>query len=77
MKKCQQIEELELDNCNAVTFNWVAAYLLYVINPRPGVNALARLKRLFKRYKYPPDGVEGACEFVISQCEVWTDQSEE
>lgn len=32
------------------------------------------VKRLLKRYKYPPEGVNGACEFVISQCEMWTDQ---
>ena len=31
------------------------------------------VKRLLKRYKYPPDGVEDAIKTVISQCEMWTD----
>ena len=35
------------------------------------------VKRLLKRYKYPPDGQEEALKTVISQCEMWTDFSEE
>ena len=31
------------------------------------------VKRLLKKYKYPPDKYEDAIETVISQCEMWTD----
>lgn len=31
------------------------------------------VKRLLKKYKYPPEGQEEALETVISQCEMWTD----
>ena len=31
------------------------------------------VKRLLKKYKYPPEGVEDAINTVISQCELWTD----
>lgn len=31
------------------------------------------VKRLLKKYKYPPAGQEEALETVISQCEMWTD----
>ena len=31
------------------------------------------VKRLLKRYKYPPEGVEDAVQTVMSQCEMWTD----
>ena len=31
------------------------------------------VKRLLKKYKYPPEGVEDAIETVIGQCEMWTD----
>ena len=34
------------------------------------------VKRLLKKYKYPPDKYEDAIETVISQCEMWTDNSE-
>ena len=33
------------------------------------------VKRLLKKYKYPPEGQEEALETVISQCEMWTDDS--
>ena len=33
------------------------------------------VKRLLKKYKYPPEGQEEALETVISQCEMWTDNS--
>ena len=32
------------------------------------------VKRLLKRYKYPPEGMEDAVKTVMSQCEMWTDQ---
>lgn len=34
------------------------------------------VKRLLKKYKYPPEGVEDAINTVISQCELWTDNAE-
>ena len=33
------------------------------------------VKRLLKKYKYPPEGQAEALEIVISQCEMWTDNS--
>lgn len=34
------------------------------------------VKRLLKKYKYPPEGLEGAIATVIAQCEMWTDAEE-
>ena len=31
------------------------------------------VKRLLKKYKYPPEGMDDAVQTVISQCEMWTD----
>lgn len=31
------------------------------------------VKRLLRKYKYPPEGLEDALQTVISQCEMWTD----
>ena len=31
------------------------------------------IKRLLKKYKYPPDGVEDAMDTVMKQCELWAD----
>lgn len=31
------------------------------------------VKRLLKKYNYPPEGVEDAINTVITQCEMWTD----
>ncbi|MGH2217344.1 type I restriction enzyme endonuclease domain-containing protein, partial [Enterococcus faecalis] len=31
------------------------------------------VKRLLKKYKYPPEGEEEAMKTVIRQCEMWTD----
>jgi Domain of unknown function (DUF3387). len=31
------------------------------------------VKKLLKKYKYPPDGMDDAIATVISQCEMWTD----
>ncbi|MBD5447836.1 MAG: DUF3387 domain-containing protein, partial [Treponema sp.] len=31
------------------------------------------IKKLLKKYKYPPEGQEYALKTVISQCELWTD----
>ena len=35
------------------------------------------VKRLLKKYKYPPEGMEDAVKTVISQCEMWTDNVDE
>lgn len=34
------------------------------------------VKRLLKKYKYPPEGMEDALETVMTQCELWTDTAE-
>ena len=34
------------------------------------------VKRLLKKYKYPPEGMDDAVKTVISQCEMWTDNTE-
>lgn len=38
---------------------------------RAGMRKL--VKRLLKKYKYPPEGMEDAVQLVMSQCEMWTD----
>jgi len=41
---------------------------------RAGMRRL--VKRLLKKYKYPPDGQEEALKTVIEQCEMWTDNQD-
>ena len=31
------------------------------------------VKKLLKRYKYPPEGTDDAVQTVLAQCELWTD----
>ena len=31
------------------------------------------VKRLLKRHKYPPEGMNDAIRTVMNQCEMWTD----
>ena len=31
------------------------------------------IKRLLRKYKYPPEGAEEAMETVMAQCELWAD----
>jgi len=31
------------------------------------------IKRLLRKYKYPPEGVEDAMKTVMEQCELWAD----
>ena len=38
---------------------------------RAGMRKL--VKRLLRRHKYPPEGMEDAVQTVMSQCEMWTD----
>ena len=33
------------------------------------------VKKLLKKYKYPPDGMEDAVATVIGQCKMWTDNT--
>ena len=39
---------------------------------RAGMRRL--VKRLLRKYKYPPEGMEYAIQTVIRQCELWTDE---
>ena len=32
-----------------------------------------KIKRLLKKYDYPPEGVDDAMETVMAQCELWAD----
>ncbi|MDR2850615.1 MAG: type I restriction endonuclease subunit R, partial [Desulfovibrio sp.] len=34
------------------------------------------VKRLLKKYEYPPEGVDGAVTTVIGQCEMWADNTD-
>ncbi len=34
------------------------------------------IKRLLKKHKYPPEGMEDAVQTVMTQCELWTDNNE-
>lgn len=34
------------------------------------------IKRLLKKHKYPPEGVEDAVQTVMTQCELWTDNND-
>lgn len=34
------------------------------------------IKRLLKKHKYPPEGMEYAVQTVMTQCELWTDNSQ-
>ena len=34
------------------------------------------VKRLLKKYKYPPEGIDDALQTVMTQCELWTDNME-
>ena len=33
------------------------------------------VKRLLKKYKYPPEGQEAALETIMTQCEMWSDNN--
>lgn len=34
------------------------------------------IKRLLKKHKYPPEGMEDAVQTVMTQCELWTDEND-
>lgn len=42
---------------------------------RAGMRSM--VKRLLKKYKYPPEGQEEALTTVIAQCEMWTDNGDD
>ena len=33
-------------------------------------------KKLLKKHKYPPEGMEDAVQTVMTQCELWTDNND-
>ncbi len=33
------------------------------------------VKRLLKKYKYPPEGQEDALNTIMEQCEMWSENS--
>ena len=38
-----------------------------------GFGSMRRIvKRLLKKYKYPPEGQEAALETIMTQCEMWS-----
>ena len=43
----------------------------WLIDARAGMRRL--VKRLLKKHKYPPEGMDDAVQTVMSQCEMWTD----
>jgi type I restriction enzyme R subunit len=47
-------------------------------NKKEGSRAAMKMlvKRLLKKYKYPPEGEEEAINTVIAQCEMWVDDSD-
>lgn len=34
------------------------------------------IKKLLKKHKYPPEGMEDAVQTVMLQCELWTDNND-
>ena len=34
------------------------------------------IKKLLRSHRYPPDGMDDAVETVMTQCELWTDNSD-
>ena len=44
------------------------------VTARAGMRRM--VKRLLRKYKYPPEGIKNATETVIAQCEMWTDFEE-
>lgn len=33
------------------------------------------IKKLLKKHKYPPEGMDDAVQTVMTQCELWTDNN--
>ena len=34
------------------------------------------IKKLLKKHRYPPEGMEDAVQTVMTQCELWTDNAD-
>jgi type I restriction enzyme R subunit len=34
------------------------------------------IKKLLKKHRYPPEGMETAVQTVMTQCELWTDNND-
>lgn len=34
------------------------------------------IKRLLKKHRYPPEGMDDAVQTVMTQCELWTDNND-
>ena len=34
------------------------------------------IKKLLKKHKYPPEGMDDAVQTVMNQCELWTDNND-
>jgi type I restriction enzyme R subunit len=34
------------------------------------------IKKLLKKHKYPPEGMDDAVQTVMTQCELWTDNAD-
>ena len=34
------------------------------------------VKKLLKKHRYPPEGIDDAMKTVLEQCEMWTDNNE-
>ena len=34
------------------------------------------IKKLLRKHKYPPEGMEDAVQTVMTQCELWTDNND-
>ena len=34
------------------------------------------IKRLLKKHRYPPEGMDDAVQTVMTQCELWTDNAD-
>ena len=34
------------------------------------------IKRLLRKHKYPPEGMDDAVQTVMTQCELWTDNND-
>ena len=45
--------------------------ILAVRQRKPAIKML--IKKLLKKHKYPPEGMDDALQTVMAQCELWTD----
>lgn len=52
-------------------------FIIFTISPQKLSNfAIIKLKRLLKRHRYPPEGMDDAVQTVMTQCELWTDNND-